>query len=236
MIHEVRLYSVVPGRIGVAYERFGEHLPRLFQRHEICNVGCWTATAGAGGPMFVYMMCYPDLAERERQWTSFYADQEWYEIRARTQGAEEATERFDLYFLRESPVRKHFPFGPARKIGGVHDFIFAEVAVGQAAIANAFLVETYLPAAAAAGAEILLVSDFITGPALPKMALMFAWPDMIARQSGWHAILGSREVESALANQRCKAGRASIGRTDSYLLEPTPFGTPSNTLRDAIWS
>jgi hypothetical protein len=230
MLYEIRLYTVVPGRIDVAYERFGVHLPTLFARYGIANVGRWTATAGPGGSMFVYMMRYPDLAARERQWNGFYLDKEWYEIRAATQGDEEATERFDLHFLKANASWVPPAGDPARRLGGVHDLIFAEIALGKNALANGFLAETYLPLLQKSGAEIMMVADFVTGPALPKLALMLAWTDAGAREAGWRALRADAGLKETIATQRRSLGRALLGRTDTYLLEPTPFLLPLATL------
>lgn len=225
MIHELRLYTVVPGRMDVAFRRFKDHLPALFARHGIRNVGRWSATAGPDGPMFAYMMTYEDLAERERQWTGFYGDPEWSGIRARTQGDEEATERFAIHFLRPSPFWTP-PGDPQRTVGGVHDLVFSEIALGKAGAANAFLADTYLPALRAAGAEIMLAADFVSGPALPRIALMFAWRDGTARQDGWRRLGTDPALHHALSQQRRAFGRALLGRTDTYVLEPTDFALP----------
>lgn len=236
MIYEIRLYSVVPGRIEVCHERFEKYLPGLFARHGIRNTGRWTATAGPNGPMFVYMMAYRDLAERERQWSGFYTDPEWFDIRSRTQGDEEAVERFDLYFLKANPSWTPDAARRAELIGGTHDLILAEMALGKNAAANAFLTETYLPSLQRAGAEIMLVADFISGPALPKLALMIAWPDGDARTAGWREITVDAGLRNAVAAQRRRIGRALLGRTDTYLLDPTPFALPLATLGNPLES
>lgn len=234
MIHEIRLYTVVNGRMNVALERFQQHLPALFARHGIRNVGRWTATAGANGPMFVYMMAYRDLAEREAQWGGFYVDPDWFEMRARTQGDEEATERFDILFTRQNPGWT--PPGKASEaaLKGVHDLIFAEVAVGTNATANAFLNDLYLPLLAKAGGEVMMFSDVIAGPALPRTAIMVAWRDVAARQAGWRYLAADAILNEEIARQRKALGRAAIGKTDTILLEPTPALLPEPTLGRAL--
>ncbi len=234
MIYELRLYSVVPGRIDVCYERFEKHLPALFARHGIRNTGRWTATAGPNGPMFVYLMAYRDLAEREGQWNSFYTDPEWFDIRSATQGDEEAVERFDLYFLKANPSWTPDAARSAERIGGTHDLILAEIALGKNAAANTFLAETYLPCLQRAGAEIMLVADFISGPALPKLALMIAWPDGNARTEGWRRINLDPDLREAITAQRQRIGRAALGQTETHLLEPTPFALPLASLGNPL--
>ena len=104
MLYELRLYSATPGRIEDLHARFRDHLPKLMVRHGIDQVGRWTATAGPNGPLFLYLMAYDDMAQRERQWDAFYHDDEWWQIRAATNAGEEMVERFDLFFLRPNAL------------------------------------------------------------------------------------------------------------------------------------
>lgn len=224
-VYELRQYTIVPGRADVALERFQVHLPAIFARHGIRNLGRWTMSAGAAGPGFAYLMAYADLAERERVWNAFYADDDWWRLRAETQGDEEATERFDIHFLRRSPVWTPEPLEPAL-LAGVHDLVFAEIALGRQAAANAYCRDHYLPAVARAGGTAMLVADFVTGPALPRAAFMFAWPDTAARQQGWRALAADTRLNETIRAQRREFGRALLGRTDSWLLDPTPLRLP----------
>ena len=230
LIYEIRLYTIVPGRMDVHHERFRNHLPRLFERHGIKNVGRWTTAAGTCAPMFIYMMAYADLTDRECQWKSFYQDKQWLDIRQHTQGAEEVTERFDLYFLRTNSIWTPSAIDGQGTLGGVHDLIFAEIALGKAAETSAFLSESYLPAIQKAGARIMLVADFISGPALPKIAIMIAWPEITARSQGWEALWADPLLNITLAEQRRHFRRPLLGRTDMHLLIPTPYALPLATL------
>lgn len=220
-IYELRQYSIMPGRFDVALERFQHRLPTIFARHGIRNVGRWTVSAGAAGPGFAYMMAYADLAERERVWSGFYVDDEWWQMRAETQGDEEATERFDIHFLRRSPIWTPAPLAPSL-LAGVHDLVFAEIALGKQAAANAYCRDVYLPLVQRCGAAVMLAADFVTGPALPRVAFMFAWPDAATRQRGWQRIQADAPLAEAIACQRREFGRALLGRTDTWLLDPTP--------------
>ncbi len=41
MLHELRIYTVVPGRLVDTVNRYRDHALRLFERHGIRNVGRW---------------------------------------------------------------------------------------------------------------------------------------------------------------------------------------------------
>lgn len=234
MIYEIRFYHVVPGRLDVTYARFGQHLPAIFARHGIRNVGSWTVSAGPNGPTFLYLVAYRDLGERERQWAAFYQDEAWHRVRAATQGDEEAVERFDLFFLRPNPLWTPTPSPAGETLGGVHDLIFSEIAPGQNAAAYQFLNESYLPAIDRLGGRVMMLADFVSGPSLPRLATLVAWPDAVARQEAWRSISGDPELTDAIARQRRRLGRALLGSTETYLLEPTPFALPLATLGNPI--
>lgn len=226
MIFEFRLYTLVPGRLDVTLARFQDHLPALFADHGIDNVGRWIATAGPNGPMFVYMMAYTSLAERERKWAQFYADPRWARIRSSTQGDEEAVESFNLFFAASNPSWTGRSADCEEPLSGVFDLVLAEAALGKTAATNAFLVDFYLPALERAGARILLVADLLTGPVLPKLALLFHWQSGNARRDGWLALSRDETLNQAIAAERASFGRALLGRTDTYVLEPTDFALP----------
>lgn len=235
MIYEIRLYTVVPGRMEDNHNRFENVLPSLMARHGIANVGRWTATAGPGAPTFVYMMAYPDLAVREQQWTSFYGDDDWWQARARTNDGEEMVERFDLHFLRPNSAWTPNVRRDGVRAEGVHELIFAEVALGRGGDAQVYLKETYLPLLAAQGGDVLMVADFISGTSLPRMAMIIAWPDASALHRGRRAIDGSSALRAVQQEERKRLGRTSVGRSDVYVLEPTPFNLPLASLGHEPW-
>lgn len=230
MLYELRLYTVVPGRLEDNHDRFRDHLPRLAARHGIAQIGRWSATAGPNTPMFVYMMAYDDMGQRERQWDAFYQDDEWWQVRAATNAGEQMVERFDLFFLRPNPAWQVIPRAPDERSAGVHELIFAEVALGHNAEANSFLKDVYLPVVQREGGDILMVADFISGCHLPRLAMMIAWPDGNRREAARRAIDSDPAVRAAQRTERQSIGRTSLGRTDVHVLEPTAFNLPLASL------
>lgn len=230
MIYELRLYTVVAGRMADNHDRFQNHLPALFERHGIKNVGRWTAVSGPNAPMFVYMMTYEDMAERDRQWDAFYGDDDWWAVRSKTNGEEQMVERFDLLFLKPNPIWQPSPESANELLGGVQELFITEVAVGHNAEANALLRDTMIPLVEQSGGRVMMVADLLSGAALPKLALMIAWSDASAHHTGRLAIDGSQELRAATALQRRELGRPSMGKADIYLLEPTEFALPLATL------
>ncbi len=225
MYYELRIYRSVPGRLDVSLNRFEQHLPRIFARHGIRNPGRWTATAGPDMPAFVYLLTYDSLDERERQWDAFYRDPDWHQVRAETQGSEEALDGFELYFLKRSPVWVPAPQSDNRA-RGMADLIFWRIAVGQVAAANDYLIKTLLPLVNEVGGNIMWLADFMTGPQLPRLALMIDWQSAQARERGWQTINADPGLHEAIASQRKALGRPLLSRSDNYVVDPTPFDLP----------
>jgi hypothetical protein len=231
MLYELRVYTVIPGRIAETIARFGR-LNAIFSRHGIDNVGRWYASNGPSGPTWVYLMAYRDFAERDAQWNAFYKDDAWWSLRTETNAGEEMTERYDLLFLRPNGCWEPAAGDRSARIGGIHELTLAEVAVGQTTVAHAYLRELYLPLAVRAGARVMMMTDLVSGTALPKTAWMLAWPDVATQSAGRQAVDFDSDNLAALKAQRVARGRAALGRVDSWLLKPDgnylPFATLGN--------
>ncbi|MDB5829234.1 MAG: hypothetical protein JWQ73_3454 [Variovorax sp.] len=219
MIFELRLYSVAPGRMNALHARF-ERLPKLFDKHGVRCVGQWTALSGPRLPGFVYLMAYADLAEREARWAPFYTDPEWLSLRAETNGDVEIVERYDLMFLKPNAAWQPEAPVPGQAGGGLHELLMHEAALGQGALTNAFLRDVQLPLLREHGARTLMVADMASGPRMPQVVAMLAWPDLATRDAAWHAVTSNEAWLAALAQQRATVGWPVLGRTDTYLLEP----------------
>ena len=85
MIYELRTYEAAPGKMPELHARFRDHTLRLFERHGLDVVGFWTHAHGGWSDRLVYLMRFADLAERDRRWAAFQADEEWRRVRAESQ-------------------------------------------------------------------------------------------------------------------------------------------------------
>jgi hypothetical protein len=144
MLYELRFYKVPPGRMDGHDERHRNHLPAIFARHGITCVGRWSAIAGPDLPIFAYLTIYPDFAERQRQWADFYGDDEWWRVRAATNGKTELVDQFDIHFLVPNPLWR--PAGePVPAVDGIHQLLFVEIGTGKIGDAAAFLRDVWIP-------------------------------------------------------------------------------------------
>ena len=82
MIHELRVYRAVPGRMPDVLRRFSDHTLAYFEQYGIRQVGFWTTTIGDSHNDMYYLLEWESLAERERKWNAFSADPGWQKVRA----------------------------------------------------------------------------------------------------------------------------------------------------------
>src|SRR5712692_11443757 len=71
MVHELRVFHCVPGRLAALLKRFETHTLRLFEKHGIKQLGFWTVAIGTSSNDLFLILQWESLAERERKFGSF---------------------------------------------------------------------------------------------------------------------------------------------------------------------
>ena len=71
MIHELRIYHCVPGRLPDLNKRFETITLKLWEKHGIRPVGFWTTVIGESNNDLTYLLAWESLAEREKKWAAF---------------------------------------------------------------------------------------------------------------------------------------------------------------------
>ena len=85
MIHELRIYHCISGRLPALLKRFDTITLKIWERHGIRQAGFWTVGIGGSNQDLYYMLEWESLAERDEKWAAFQADPEWIEKRAGTE-------------------------------------------------------------------------------------------------------------------------------------------------------
>ena len=85
MIHELRIYRCLPGRLPALLKRFETITLNLWARHGIRQAGFWTTIIGESNQELTYLLAWESLAERETKWAAFQSDPEWLAKRAETE-------------------------------------------------------------------------------------------------------------------------------------------------------
>ncbi|WP_296258892.1 MULTISPECIES: NIPSNAP family protein [unclassified Pseudomonas] len=224
MQYELRYYHVEPGRMHDLDARMRDGLPPLLHKHGIRVVGRWHAIAGRGTPLFIYLMAWKDNTERETHWNGFYADPDWWALRAETNGGSELVQHYDISLLTPSPAwLEHRQHGPAPQVGALHELIVQPIANGQPKAAHAYLAQTALPVLNELGASLLGSFNLVAGQYMPGLVSLLSWPDFATREAGWQAYWSDARIQQAHAEQRRSLGRSLLGRADTWLLRPTPY-------------
>jgi hypothetical protein len=105
VIHELRIYEAVPGKLPNLNKRFETITLKLWERHGIRQAGFWTADIGTSNEL-IYLLEWEDLAERERKWNAFQTDPEWLEKRAQTEAEGPIVARVRNSILRPTSYSK----------------------------------------------------------------------------------------------------------------------------------
>ena len=84
MIHELRVYHCIPGRLPALLNRFDTITLKIWERHAIRQAGFWTVDIGPSNQVLYYLLEWASHADREAKWAKFQADPEWIEKRAQT--------------------------------------------------------------------------------------------------------------------------------------------------------
>lgn len=231
MLYEMRQYLIDRGRMDDNHDRMQNHTPPLLDRHGVNVVGRWAALAGPRCPMFCYIMEWSDFAEREAAWGAFYADPEWPKVRAATNAGSEMVQENHLVYMRPNPAFRQEDGDSRRRIGGLHQIIIQKTAIGQNAAVADFLGSTYIPRVSAAGAHVIGICDLVSGPAMPAIVTILAWPDEKAWLDGTIAFESDEVMRSAYRNQREKFGATLLGSANVILARPAPYALPHASLR-----
>jgi hypothetical protein len=106
MIHELRIYHCMPGRLPDLNKRFETATLALWEKHGIRQAGFWTVLVGPNNQSLYYLLEWDSMAERERKWGAFMADPEWLAKRAETERNGPLVERVENLLLAPTAYSK----------------------------------------------------------------------------------------------------------------------------------
>lgn len=85
MIHELRIYTCLPGRLPALQQRFETATLAIWERVGIRSLGFWTTMIGSSSNDLTYLLEWRSLAERELKWAEFIADPDWQDAKAKSE-------------------------------------------------------------------------------------------------------------------------------------------------------
>ena len=83
MIHELRIYRCLPGKLADVLGRFSDTVLALFERHGFRPIQFWTVAVGRGDHL-LYMLEWDSEEDRDAAWACFLSDPEWLGALERT--------------------------------------------------------------------------------------------------------------------------------------------------------
>ena len=95
---EMRVYYAAPGKLDALQARFREHTCQLFEKHGITSIGYWVPVDNPDNKL-VYMLAFPDAAERTKAWKAFGADPEWKQVQKTTEAGGRLVLKIDSTLL-----------------------------------------------------------------------------------------------------------------------------------------
>lgn len=106
MIHELRIYHAVPGRLPDLNNRFSTITLKMWDKFGIRQAGFWTTLVGPNNNALYYLLEWESLAEREQKWNAFATNPEWLAARAETEKNGPLVERVENLILTPTPYSK----------------------------------------------------------------------------------------------------------------------------------
>lgn len=187
MIIELRIYDLAPGRRQDMSNRMTNDLLRIFKRNGVPLSGAWQAEAGPAMPQFFYTMSHDSMESHAQCWGKFYADPDWAETRARTNGPSELVRNGQIIFSAPVPSIAQFSCSGDAK-DRCDELLFLEILAGRNVQAVDVLKSEFAPLVKSHQGGILNVATVSAGANMPCALAWLSWPDMTSRRRGGEAI------------------------------------------------
>jgi NIPSNAP len=218
VLYELRTYSIQPNRLADIRDRMLSRVRPLFDRHGMRAVAHWHPTAGTRLPGFVYMLEWDDAAHREAGWADFYADADWWRLRADTNAGQELVLSYGLWLLTPNPAWRA-PLDVADfGTDTVHDMVVSRVEIGANEAVGAAVRETLIPHFSSEGRRFRGAFNVNSGARVPALVWFVSFSDSGARDHGWS--LFDEGVAPA------PEGVGVLGDRDTCSMRPLTVGTP----------
>ena len=96
---ELRIYTVLPGRMDAMNARFKDHTNLLLTKHHITLLGFWQPQGDDASKKLYYLVAHPSRAEAEANWKAFVADPDWHKARDASEKDGKIVEKVERVWL-----------------------------------------------------------------------------------------------------------------------------------------
>jgi len=101
MLYELRIYQVVPGRMQAILDRFRDDTIKIFAKHNMKVSSFWVDADETKNRLY-YVLEHPDAVSRERNFKAFLEDQEWLDVKKRTEQNGPLHENIEIIYMKEA--------------------------------------------------------------------------------------------------------------------------------------
>jgi hypothetical protein len=99
-VFEIRTYHTLPGRLEALQKRFREHTLKMFEKHDMTNVGYWVPQdSPAKETTLIYVISHASREAAKANWAAFVADPEWTKIAADSQVDGKIIDRIESVYM-----------------------------------------------------------------------------------------------------------------------------------------
>ena len=86
LVYELRTYTTPEGKLPNLQARFRDHSMRIFENHDIINIGYWTPQDEPNASnTLVYIIAHESRETAAANWSAFLSDPEWRTVSRESQ-------------------------------------------------------------------------------------------------------------------------------------------------------
>ncbi|WP_260410866.1 NIPSNAP family protein [Cohnella xylanilytica] len=100
MLYELRIYTILEGRMDAIQQRFERHTLGIFERLGIKVADLWIDQTGH--PKLYYVIEYKNMEDRQLKWGTFVQDPEWVEVKRKSEESGPIIEKIEEIFMRRA--------------------------------------------------------------------------------------------------------------------------------------
>jgi hypothetical protein len=98
-VFELRIYSVLAGRMPAMHARFKDHTNALLTKHGMTLIGFWTPQGRDAEMKLYYLVAHKSKSAADASWKAFSADPEWKKVREESEKDGKIVEKVDRIWL-----------------------------------------------------------------------------------------------------------------------------------------
>src|SRR4051812_12336474 len=81
-VFEIRTYTTEPGKLPDLLKRFRDHTTKLFEKHDMTNIGYWVPTDEPRSKnTLIYILAHTSREAAKKSWDGFQHDPDWIKVR-----------------------------------------------------------------------------------------------------------------------------------------------------------